>query len=144
MGRVSSERRTDGCCGNDRDVVREETRDAVPVSPVDKRTTQAHKAHSLIGQVYDRRNLQRAWERVKKNKGAGGVDGVTIARFEENLDRYLDVLHQQLKDGRYRPRPVKRVEIDKPGTTKKRPLGIPTRDGQGGPAGAGSGARADL
>jgi retron-type reverse transcriptase len=63
---------------------------------------------------------------VKRNKGAGGVDGVTIARFEASLDRYLDVLHQQLKDGRYRPRPVKRVEIDKPGTTKKRPLGIPT------------------
>jgi len=86
----------------------------------------ARKAHSLIGQVYDRRNLRRAWERVRKNKGAGGVDGVTIARFEENLDRYLDVLHRQLKEGRYRPRPVKRVEIDKPGTNKKRPLGIPT------------------
>ncbi|MGH3849787.1 MAG: group II intron reverse transcriptase/maturase, partial [Pseudonocardiaceae bacterium] len=86
----------------------------------------AQKAHSLIGQVYDRRNLRRAWERVRKNKGAGGVDGVTIARFEENLDRYLDVLHTQLKEGRYRPRPVKRVEIDKPGTNKKRPLGIPT------------------
>jgi RNA-directed DNA polymerase len=63
---------------------------------------------------------------VKKNKGAGGVDGVTIARFEEDLDRYLDVLHRRLKDGRYRPRPVKRVEIDKPGTTNKRPLGVPT------------------
>ena len=95
-------------------------------SPVEKQTMQAQKAHSLIGQVYDRRNLRRAWERVKRNKGAGGVDGVTIARFDENLDRYLDVLHRQLKDGRYRPRPVKRVEIDKPGTTKKRPLGIPT------------------
>jgi retron-type reverse transcriptase len=96
------------------------------MSPVEQRTTQARKAHSLIGQVYDRRNLRRAWERVKKNKGAGGVDGVTIARFEEDLEHYLDVLHQQLKEGRYRPRPVKRVEIDKPGTTKKRPLGIPT------------------
>jgi RNA-directed DNA polymerase len=86
----------------------------------------ARKAHSLIGQVYDRRNLRRAWERVKENKGAGGVDGVTIARFEKDRDRYLDVLHRQLKEGRYRPRPVRRVEIDKPGTTKKRPLGIPT------------------
>jgi hypothetical protein len=37
-----------------------------------KRTMRAQKAHSLIGQVYDRRNLRRAWERVKKNKGAGG------------------------------------------------------------------------
>ena len=87
---------------------------------------QAQKAHSLIGRVYDRRNLRLAWERVKKNKGAGGVDGVTIARFDENLEHYLDVLHRRLKDGRYRPRPVKRVEIDKPGTTKKRALGIPT------------------
>ena len=87
---------------------------------------QAHKAHSLIGQVYDPQNLARAWERVKRNKGAGGVDGMTIARFEENQDRYLGHLHQRLKDGSYRPRPVRRVEIDKPGTRTKRPLGIPT------------------
>ena len=58
----------------------------------------AQKAHSLIGQVYDRRNLQRAWERVKQNRGVGGVDGVTIARFDEKQDHYLDVLHQQLKE----------------------------------------------
>jgi hypothetical protein len=113
--RVSSERRTDGCCGNDRGGAREETRDVVAGSPVGKRTMRARKAHSLIGQVYDRRNLRLAWERVKKNKGAGGVDGVTIARFDENLEHYLDVLHRQLKEGRYRPQPVKRVEIDKPG-----------------------------
>jgi retron-type reverse transcriptase len=123
---VSSERRTDGCRGNDRGGVREETRDVVEGSPVGERTMRARKAHSLIGRVYDRRNLRRAWERVKKNKGAGGVDGVTIARFDENLEHCLDALHRQLRDGRYRPRPVKRVEIDKPGTTKKRPLGIPT------------------
>ncbi len=86
----------------------------------------AQKAHSLIGRIYDPRNLRRAWERVKENRGAGGVDGMTIARFEEDRERYLDVLHRQLKEARYRPRPVKRVEIDKPGTDKKRPLGIPT------------------
>lgn len=86
----------------------------------------ARKAHSLIGQVYDPRNLARAWQQVKKNKGAGGVDGVTITRFEQNRDHYLDVLHRRLKSGRYRPRPVKRVEIDKPGSATKRPLGIPT------------------
>src|SRR6266581_355941 len=87
---------------------------------------QAHKAHSLIGQVYDPRNLARAWERVKQNKGAGGVDGVTVARFEEKRDFYLDLLQQRLKDGSYRPRPVRRVEIDKPGSVTKRALGIPT------------------
>ncbi len=74
----------------------------------------ARKAHSLIGQVYDPHNLRRAWERVKKNNGCSGVDGVTVARFEENRDHYLNVLHVQLKEGRYRPRPVKRVEIEKP------------------------------
>ncbi len=87
---------------------------------------QAHKAHSLMGQVYDPRNLARAWERVKQNKGAGGVDGVTVARFEENRDFYLDLLYRRLKDGSYRPRPVRRVEIDKPGSVAKRALGIPT------------------
>jgi RNA-directed DNA polymerase len=86
----------------------------------------ARKAHSLIGQIYDPRNLARAWERVKTNKGAGGVDGVTVTRFEEKRDDYLGRLHQKLKDGSYRPRPVRRVEIDKPGSTAKRALGIPT------------------
>jgi RNA-directed DNA polymerase len=89
-------------------------------------TMQAHKAHSLIGQIYDPRNLARAWERVKKNKGAGGVDGVTVTRFQENREYYLGLLQQKLKDGSYRPRPVRRVEIDKPGSTAKRALGIPT------------------
>ena len=87
---------------------------------------QARKAHSLIGQIYDPRNLVRAWERVKENKGAGGVDGVTVARFEEKREYYLGLLHQRLKDGSYRPRPVRRVEIDKPGSVAKRALGIPT------------------
>src|SRR6266568_4063779 len=87
---------------------------------------QAQKAHSLIGQVYDPRNLARAWERVKQNKGAGGVDRVTVTRFEENREHYLGLLHQKLKDGSYQPRPVRRVEIDEPGSTTKRALGIPT------------------
>lgn len=87
---------------------------------------QVRKAHSLIGQVYDPRNLRRAWERVRKNRGAGGVDRISIGRFEEDHGRYLTVLQQRLADGRYRPRPVRRVEIDKPGSAAKRPLGIPT------------------
>jgi RNA-directed DNA polymerase len=87
---------------------------------------QAQKAHSLIGQVYDPRNLARAWERVKANRGAGGVDGVTVARFDEKREHYLGLLYQKLKDGSYRPRPVRRVEIEKPGSTAKRALGIPT------------------
>jgi RNA-directed DNA polymerase len=96
------------------------------MSQVVRRRVQVRKAHSLIGQVYDPRNLRRAWERVRKNRGAGGVDRISIGRFEEDHRRYLTVLQQRLADGRYRPRPVRRVEIDKPGSAAKRPLGIPT------------------
>jgi RNA-directed DNA polymerase len=104
----------------------EDTRDGVLVSQVGRERVQVRKAHSLIGQVYDPRNLARAWERVRENRGAGGVDRVSIDRFEREQGRYLTVLQQRLADGRYRPQPVRRVEIDKPGSTAKRPLGIPT------------------
>ncbi|HTQ91788.1 MAG TPA: reverse transcriptase domain-containing protein [Streptosporangiaceae bacterium] len=84
------------------------------------------KAHSLIGSVHDPRNLERAWERVRENRGAGGVDRVSIDRFERERGRYLLVLQQRLASGCYRPQPVRWVEIDKPGSAGKRPLGIPT------------------
>lgn len=87
---------------------------------------QVRKAHSLIGSVYDPRNLERAWMRVRENRGAGGVDRVSIDRFERERGRYLMVLQQRLAGGGYRPQPVRRVEIDKPGSAGKRPLGIPT------------------
>jgi group II intron reverse transcriptase/maturase len=103
----------------------EDTRDGILVSQVVRRRMQVRKAHSLIGQVYDPRNLARAWSRVKENRGAGGVDRVSIDRFEREHRRYLRVLHQRLAEGSYRPLPVRRVEIDKPGSTAKRPLGIP-------------------
>src|SRR5438094_5915728 len=104
-------------------VLAEDTRDDVPVSQVGRKRVQVRKAHSLIGQVHDPRNLARAWERVRENRGAGGVDRVSIDRFEREQGRYLMVLQQRLADGLYRPQPVRRVEIDKPGSTAKRPLG---------------------
>jgi RNA-directed DNA polymerase len=103
----------------------EDTRDGIVVSQVGKERVQVRKAHSLIGRVYDPRNLARAWARVKESRGAGGVDRVSIDRFEREHRRYLTVLHQRLAEGSYRPLPVRRVEIDKPGSTAKRPLGIP-------------------
>jgi RNA-directed DNA polymerase len=103
----------------------EDTRGCSKGSQVARKRVQVRKAHSLIGQVYDPRNLARAWVRVKDNRGAGGVDRVSIDRFEGEHRRYLTVLHQRLAEGSYRPLPVRRVEIDKPGSTAKRPLGIP-------------------
>jgi RNA-directed DNA polymerase len=104
----------------------EDTQHDVLGSRVVTKRVMARKAHSLIGQVYDPRNLRRAWIRVKDNRGAGGVDRVSVDRFEQDHERYLTVLGQRLAGGRYRPSPVRRVEIDKPGSTVKRPLGIPT------------------
>ena len=71
------------------------------------------KAHSLIDKVYSRKNLELAWEKVKRNRGSAGVDEVSIAQFEGHKDHYLEVLHRKLREGTYRPKPVKRVEIPK-------------------------------
>lgn len=81
---------------------------------------------SLIDKVYPTANLRRAFQKVKANGGAAGVDHQTIEMFEAQLDENLDQIAQHLKGGTYRPQPVKRVWIDKPGTKEKRPLGIPT------------------
>jgi len=83
------------------------------------------KWFSLIDKVYRLRTLEAAWQDVKRNKGAAGVDGQSIERFEAHASDYLDELSEALKEGRYRPEAIKRVEIPK-GDGKHRPLGIPT------------------
>jgi RNA-directed DNA polymerase len=82
------------------------------------------KVHSLIDQVYSRKKLELAWEKVKKKGGCAGIDKVTIAQFEERRAYYLELLHHKLREGTYRPNPVKRVEIPK-SEGGKRKLGIP-------------------
>lgn len=83
------------------------------------------KWYSLIDKVYSEKNLYSAFEEVKRNKGAAGIDGVSIAKFEENLVVNLQRIHLELKRGEYSPSPVKRVEIPK-SNGQMRPLGIPT------------------
>ncbi len=82
------------------------------------------KVHSLIDKVYSRKNLDLAWEKVKQNRGSAGIDEVTITEFEANKEIYLDLLHRKLREGTYRPKPVKRVEIAKSGGGVRK-LGIP-------------------
>jgi RNA-directed DNA polymerase len=84
------------------------------------------KWFSLIDKVIRPATLEQAWLRVARNKGAAGVDGQTIALFAHQADRYLQELQTALRDGSYRPQPVRRVEIPK-ADGKTRPLGIPTR-----------------
>ena len=81
--------------------------------------------YSLIDKVYAPRNLAAAWARVQANAGAAGCDGQSIAAFAAQAEWHLRQLHEQLRTGSYRPQPVRRVWIDKPGSTEQRPLGIP-------------------
>ena len=88
--------------------------------------TGERKVHSLVDTVYQRKNLELAWRRVKRNKGAGGIDGQTLDEFEEHLDAHLERLHEELKNDAYRPLPVRQKLIPKAGQPGKfRPLGIP-------------------
>jgi RNA-directed DNA polymerase len=85
------------------------------------------KVHSLIDKVYKQKNLAIAWERVRANRGSGGVDGQSIEAFEEELEKHLERLHAELRDEEYQPRPVKRVRIPKVGKPGQyRQLGVPT------------------
>ena len=88
--------------------------------------TGAKKVHSLIDKVYAMKNLELAWQKVRENRGAGGIDGESIETFEANLTENLKKLHEELKTDTYKPQPVRRKMIPKPGEpAKKRELGIP-------------------
>ena len=80
---------------------------------------------NLMEQVVDEANLERAWRQVKANRGAAGIDRVSIKRFGDNADKYLQELQDALRKQTYRPDAVKRVYIPK-SDGKRRPLGIPT------------------
>jgi RNA-directed DNA polymerase len=91
-----------------------------------ERGLKGNKWFSLIDKVWSERTLELAWEKVKSNAGACGVDGITIGRFAKDSQSRLLAVNEQMKRGTYQPKPVKRVWIDKPGSAEKRPLGIPT------------------
>lgn len=73
-----------------------------------------------------KRNMMAAWERVKANDGAPGIDGMTVAELWPWLKEHWPRVRVELLEDRYRPSPVRRVEIPKPGGKGMRTLGIPT------------------
>jgi group II intron reverse transcriptase/maturase len=82
--------------------------------------------HALYDKVHRRDVLERAWELVRANHGAAGIDRQTIADVEEyGIAKLLDELAADLRDGRWRPLPARRVFIAKPGREELRPLSIP-------------------
>jgi RNA-directed DNA polymerase len=80
----------------------------------------------LMDKVFAELNLFAAARRVVANKGAAGVDHVTVEHFDEHLTSEVRRLSQQLREKTYRPQAVRRVRIPKPGSNETRPLGIPT------------------
>lgn len=83
------------------------------------------KVHSLTGRITPKL-MRQAFQAVRRNRGAAGVDKVSVKMFEANLEENLSALMRDLKTGQFRPRPLRRVHISKgPGSQKLRPLGIP-------------------
>lgn len=79
----------------------------------------------LIEWILQDENIDKAIEAVKRNKGAAGVDGMTVDELDACFAQHREAVKNQIREGRYKPSPVRRVYIPK-ANGKKRPLGIPT------------------
>ena len=84
------------------------------------------QADNLMEQILHKDNLNKAYKKVKSNKGAGGVDGMSVDELLGFLKDNQEQLIQQIKDGKYKPNPVRRVEIPKETKGEFRKLGVPT------------------
>src|SRR5271165_5434869 len=80
----------------------------------------------LMEEVCERENLKEALRRVKANKGSAGADGITVGGITDYLKQHWPAIREQLLNGTYKPKPVRRVEIPKPDGGGVRKLGIPT------------------
>ena len=80
---------------------------------------------SLLDEVLSKNNIEKAYKRVYQNKGANGVDGVTVYELRDYLDKHFEEIKEKIKTRKYKPSPVRRVYIPKD-NGDKRGLGIPT------------------
>jgi len=83
------------------------------------------KVREVLVKVFEPGRLQRAWQQVRKNAGAAGIDQMTVEEFVQREEQFLALIHDRLKSGNYRFQPAKRVLIPKEGTSRMRKLGIP-------------------
>lgn len=84
-----------------------------------------NKDDTLLNELLSDDNLKIAKQRIKKNKGASGIDGMEVKELDEYLSKHLDEIKEQIRNKKYSPKPVKRVEIPKP-DGGVRNLGVPT------------------
>lgn len=128
---VERKESTKHCCGSGcrrRDSAEHEEEGGAPIG---KRITENNITNAdrnvdgLLEQIVDTENLNRAYKRVKRNKGAGGVDGMGVDELLQYLKENGEGIRESILAGKYRPAPVRRVEIPKE-SGKKRKLGIPT------------------
>lgn len=83
------------------------------------------KHENVMERVYNPWRLRAAWQQIRKDAGAAGIDRMTVEDFERREEELLGLIHEKLKAGTYRFKPARRVLIEKEGTSKKRKLGIP-------------------
>src|ERR1700682_5499937 len=107
--------------GEAREAGREETESSGAMNG----TENPASTNRLMEEVCERENLKEALRRVKANQGGAGVDGMTVGGVTAYLEQYWPGIREQMLNGTYEPKPVRRVEIPKPdGGVRK--LGIPT------------------
>ncbi len=82
--------------------------------------------NNLLDLILRKDNLNKAYKQVKKNKGKGGIDGMQVDEFLPFLRKNQETLIQEIRNGKYKPNPVRRVEIPKETKGEFRKLGVPT------------------
>src|SRR6202040_1722917 len=108
--------------GEAREAGREETESSVAMNGIENPAS----TNRLMEEVCERDNLKEALRRGKANKGSAGVDEMTVGGISDYLKQHWPAIREQLLNGTYKPKPVRRVEIPKPDGGGGRKLGIPT------------------
>src|SRR4051794_40154303 len=106
-------------------------------------TESTANTNRLMEEVCERENLKEALRKVKANKGNAGIDGMTVGQLDDYLKQHWPMIREQLLNGTYEPKPVRRVEIPKPDGGGRK-LGIPTGLGRLVPQAALQGLRRPL
>jgi RNA-directed DNA polymerase len=106
--------------------IRPATGGATESRPTIHATESPASTHQLMEEVCERENLKQALQQVKANKGSPGMDGMTVEELPGYLQQHWPAIGEQLLNGTYEPKPVRRVEIPKPDGGGMRKLGIPT------------------